>query len=95
MKKYYISIFIVLIFISLTALTAADDYDQLSMAVMMNDTQSLKNFLDNGADPNAKDSDGTTIMHLASFAGNLESVELLSNYGADINARDNEGFSFR
>ena len=60
---------------------------------MMNDSQSLKNLLDNGADPNAKDFDGTTILHFASFAGNLESVKILSNYGADINALDYEGKS--
>ena len=44
-----------------------------------------------GADPNARDKDGNTPLHLAAEAGCIHAVELLLKYGADPNARNNEG----
>jgi uncharacterized protein len=44
--------------------------------------------LDAGADPNARNDEGITPLHLAVYP---EMVELLVNRGADINVRSNDG----
>jgi ankyrin repeat protein len=53
----------------------------------------LRFVLANGADPNAKDNEGTTPLMIASRNGLLEVVELLLESGADLEARDNSGSS--
>ena len=49
----------------------------------------LKPLLELGADPNARDSDGNTPLHLASKNGYVEAVEILLDCGVDVNARNN------
>ena len=49
----------------------------------------FKLLLEFGADPNARDSDGNTPLHLASKNGHLEIVEILLDRGVDVNARNN------
>ena len=47
--------------------------------------------LKKGANPNAKDDDGWTPLHYASFKGHVEIVKLLLERGANPNAKDNIG----
>ena len=48
--------------------------------------------LHKGADVNAKDNDGRTVLMYASgIMGNLETVTYLVNQGADVNAKDKDG----
>ncbi len=42
---------------------------------------------------NARDEYGHTILHLAAYNNDAESVEEALNYGADVNARDDEGYT--
>jgi uncharacterized protein len=44
-----------------------------------------------GANPNAKDIDGVTPLHLAAFARNAENAHLLLEAGADPKAKDKAG----
>jgi ankyrin repeat protein len=43
-----------------------------------------------GADPNARDNDDNTSLHLASKNGHVEVAEMLLDRGVDANARDND-----
>jgi len=47
--------------------------------------------LDNGADPNARMSDQSTPLHLASSYGKLEVTHLLLERGVDVDAEDDGG----
>ena len=51
----------------------------------------VKKHLANGADINARDSDGLTPLIQAAFKGHNELVELLIAEGADVNAKDKYG----
>ena len=54
-------------------------------------TGTLRFLLENGADPNAIDVDGTTPLMYAALYGHLEMMHLLLEAGADINAVDKSG----
>src|SRR5436190_22622899 len=62
-----------------TALHGVAGEEQFEMAEFL---------LDNGTDPNAKNGEGITPLHLAAYP---EMVELLIHRGADIDARSNDG----
>jgi len=51
----------------------------------------LKEYLENGGDPNLRDARGRTLLHYAAKEGNLEAVRLLLKHKADPNARDRRG----
>lgn len=47
--------------------------------------------LEQGADPNVKDWDGDTGMHVAAFYGDIETMRLLHEFGGDVNAVNRQG----
>ncbi len=47
--------------------------------------------LDNGADVNARDRFGRTVLMIAAYRGHNDLVRLLLERGADVNAQDNDG----
>ena len=51
----------------------------------------IKEAVTNGANINAKDSDGWTALILAAYDGNNKVAEILVKYGADVNAGDKNG----
>jgi hypothetical protein len=61
------------------------------VAAYGNDPQLLKQALDAGGDPNAKDSFGNTALHFATFAPSLEPMQLLLAAGAKVNVQNVRG----
>ena len=53
--------------------------------------EAVKQHLDAGANVNAKDEVGWTLLHTAAFYGHKEIAELLITKGADVNAKDEGG----
>jgi len=53
--------------------------------------EAVKQHLDAGANVNAKDEVGWTLLHTAAFYGHKEIAELLITKGADVNAKDVDG----
>ena len=49
--------------------------------------------LENGAEPNMKDDDGSTPLHAACIRGNLEVVRLLLAHGAEVGMRNKKNES--
>ncbi len=66
---------------------------QLVKSVKAGDVAEVGRLLQAGADVNARDEEGATLLMLAAYAGNLDLVEALIKAGADVNLQDERGWS--
>jgi len=67
--------------------------EKLLEAVKTGDIDSARKLLSGGADVDSRDSDGSTLLMLASHAGNLAMVLALIKAGAEVNACDERGWT--
>ncbi|UXX40865.1 ankyrin repeat domain-containing protein [Wolbachia endosymbiont of Oryzaephilus surinamensis] len=67
--------------------------DMLFDAVITGDYNKVKALLEEGANVNAKNSNGSTPLHLAAEKGILNIVEKLVENKADVNAKDYNGYT--
>ena len=65
----------------------------LHIAARMNDSNSARWLIANGADVNAKDDDGWTPLHYAARENATETAALLLKNGADVNAKSGNGWT--
>ena len=66
--------------------------ESLLDAVTAGDAVRVRALLAAGADCNARNGDGATVLMLAAYAGRLDLVEALIAAGADVNATDERGW---
>lgn len=57
----------------------------------INSQDDIKKAIDEGADVNVRDDDGSTPLHYTAVGVNVEMTEFLLEHGADVNARDYSG----
>ena len=62
--------------------------EKLFQAVFNNDINEVKYLVEEGANVNAKNANGTTLIHFAASCGFLDVVEYLVEKGANVNAKD-------
>lgn len=62
-------------------------------ALKKSDARTMQQILENGFNVNDSDSEGLTLLHIASAEGRKEIVELLLMYKAEINAQDLYGYT--
>ena len=74
------------IFFLICLITACSQEDALTNAVLEGDANQVKTFLENGANPNRKDSLGRPLLITAIIKENDKIVELLLDHGADPNS---------
>ncbi|KAF2346625.1 Ankyrin repeat-containing domain [Trinorchestia longiramus] len=55
--------------------------------------EDMKQLLENGLDPNAKNQEGLTALHNSCIDGNPEMVKLLLEHGASVNVSDKDGWT--
>ena len=67
--------------------------ERLMRASEEGDAESVEMLLKKGANPNYRNKDGRTPLHIAAYHGHADVAELLIKNGADINARDNDGWT--
>ena len=70
-----------------------DTHTHLHFAARMNDSNSARWLIANGANVNAKDEDGHTPLHEAAGDNATETAALLLKNGAEVNAKNNGGFT--
>ena len=73
--------------------TKPDYWHGFYIAALQNNTESLKNLIEKGADVNAKNKYEQTTLHYAAREGHTEIVEFLIEKGADVNAKDKYGWT--
>jgi|GEM_PF-777012 len=69
------------------------DQEELLKAALEGNVEKVEELLSKGVDPNVKDEDGNTPLHLAIKANHLQIAKLLIEKGADVNARDRYGWT--
>jgi len=63
----------------------------LRNAIQKKDISLIRAFLEQGANPNTKDVNGTTALHVAAKKHSIELCKSLLERGANVNAQDNDG----
>jgi pectate lyase len=63
------------------------NFTSIHLSAYQGDLDEVRNFIDKGADVNAKNKSGETPLHKAAIRGHKDVVELLIDNAADINAR--------
>ena len=63
----------------------------LSMGTGRSDIDTIRSFLERGADVDAVDESHSTLLHKASYDGNVKVARLLLERGANVNARNEDG----
>jgi len=89
-KKIIIILFVSFIFPAIASANQTSINSKFIVAVCTGETELVKNFLDKGADINARNSDGHTALIIASKAGYTETVRTLLDKGADIEEKSNK-----
>ncbi|MEE9163144.1 MAG: ankyrin repeat domain-containing protein [Candidatus Neomarinimicrobiota bacterium] len=80
-----------LLLLSLANLGATSNDIQLVEAVERGDRETLRSLLEQQADVNAPQADGTTALHWAAHRDDLETAKLLISAGADLDAANHYG----
>src|SRR5438477_10313573 len=85
MRRYY---FVTAMLCLATAVSAQNSPDELMQLIRNNDLATLKSRLAKGADVNAHDARGTTLLMQAAGFGTVDAVKLLLSNGANVNAKN-------
>jgi ankyrin repeat protein len=64
---------------------------KLHLAAMQSDDKAIRKLLEQGADINSVDTNGSTCLHMACAFGSAKCIEILLDHGAGIETRDNRG----
>src|SRR6187402_56726 len=91
MKRYATSILVCLIALSFAVVSANAAGSDVADAVMRGRKDLLRTLLQQKADVNAAQVDGTTALHWAVRADDLESADLLLKAGAKVSTPNREG----
>lgn len=59
-------------------------------AVYHSNLELVKIFLEGGGDPNSKDNEENTCLHIAIKNGDIQIIFILLDYGADLNKRNSK-----
>lgn len=82
--------FLLLLMTPLAIAAQAYEASTLHVAAAQGNKKALVHLLKEGANPNARDSQGNTPLHLAN---NLSTIKLLVENGAEVNAQNNAGLT--
>ena len=79
----------------LNAQEAASGSTALTIAALLDQTEAVRELLELGADPNARNRDGAAALHGAALLGRAEAARLLLDAGSDPGLRNHEGSTAR
>ncbi|KAH7435902.1 hypothetical protein KP509_06G083400 [Ceratopteris richardii] len=65
--------------------------DHLHRAILAGNSELVRSLLDNGVDPNSRDHNGQTALHIAASKGMVVTVRILLEHGASLHARERWG----